>query len=95
MAELGSGSKSGPMSAPHCVGSYNQLCTLVVYPHPTVPVILVVCVPLVGCERIHECFTITRYLFNVSTSQGDGLALCACGFPAIIAQDKSKVIEVM
>jgi hypothetical protein len=41
-----------------------------------------------------ECFKITRYLFNVCR-EGDNLARCACGFPAIIAQDKSKVTEVM
>lgn len=67
-------------------------------PHPTVPVILVVCVPLVGRERIlftwcSQCFKITRYLFNVHREEND-LALYACGFPEIIAQDNSKVIEI-
>ena len=42
----------------------------------------------------HKCLKITRYLFNMHTEEND-LALYACGFPAIIAQDNSKVIEIM
>lgn len=70
------------------------------YPHPTVPVICTVCVYLWWDVKeffLHgalKCFKITRDLFNVHREEND-LALCACGFPAIIAQDNSKVIEIM